>query len=970
MPGLPSGTVTLLFIDIEHSTQLLRHLGDQYADLLADYLSLLRDTLQKWGGQEVDTQGEGVFTAFPRARNAVRASVAIQRSLTNHPWPQGVTVRARIGVHTGEPLAAATGYVGMDVHRAARIGAAGHGGQILLSETTRDLVAEDLPEEAHLRDLGEHRLKGLARPVRIFQVVVPDLPGDFPPLRSLEIFPHNLPVQLTSFVGREREIPEIKRLLTITRLLTLTGVGGSGKTRLALRVGADLLEQFPDGVWLVELSALADPALVPQSVAATLGLRENADTVGSLGSIFGRVRERLPLDRLIDYLQPKHLLLILDNCEHLLSECARLANALLRTCPRLRIIASSREGLGVESELIYHVPSLSTPAADQMPPQDSVSRYEAVRLFVERAVLSQPHFVLTTQNAAPVVQICQRLDGIPLAIELAAGRVKALSVEEINARLHERFRLLTGGSRTALPRHRTLHAAMDWSYDLLSAKERMLLRRLAVFVGGWALEAAETVCAGDGLSTAEVFDLLVHLVEKSLVVAEEQEGRSRYLMLETVRQYSQEKLLETGEEAAVRRRHLDWYLSLAEAPGSGALEPKRYEKMLEQFATEHGNFRAALEWSLGSGESALALRLASALWLFWWLRGHRAEGRAWFDKAFSASKGVAPEIRARALWRAAELSESGSESMALAQESLALSKELGLKEDMAYSLGLLGARDQDVARAEVTLAESLALFREIGHKPGMALMMESLAFGARLRCDYEKAATLGTEALALWKDVGSRTGLASTLQGLANLAQLRGDPKRAKEFAAESLALARELGDKPTIAAALSELGRTALAQGDFRQAVALHEESLHLCREMGSALGIAINLALLGNVAASQGEYSRATSLLAESLTLSRAMDYRWRIAFGLRKLGELGAGQGQFDRASRLLGASEALRDTHGIGIQRHEHAGYERAVAAARAGLGEERFAAAWAEGRAMPVEQAIEYALMPEGTEPSR
>ncbi len=484
---------------------------------------------------------------------------------------------------------------------------------------------------------------------------------------------------------------------------------GCGKTRLALQVAADLLDEFPDGVWLVELAALLDPVLIPQIVASTLGMREepvSPDEGSSVMSV-GPSRDRALLAKLMDYLQPRHLLLILDNCEHLIAACAQLSETLLRACPNLRILATSREALGIAGETAWRVSSLSLPDLRKLPLAEGLREYEAIRLFIDRAKSTLPTFGVTNQNGPTVTQICQRLDGIPLAIELAAARVKVLSVEQLAVRLDDRFRLLTGGSRTALPRQQTLRAAIDWSYELLSKKERVLLRRVSVFVGGFSLEAVEAVCVGKGIEASEALDLLTHLVDKSLVVVEEQLGETRYRLLDTVRQYSREKLLESKEASAVRKRHRDWYVKLAERAEPEMHGPNQVI-WLERLETEHDNLRAALEWSLGGGETEAGLRLAGAIWDFWRLHGYLSEGRRWLEGFLSRSSGVSTPARVKALQAAATLGLFQCDferATTLSEECLTLSRELGDKEGIAFSLinlgGLAGFSGRSRAGARV-----------------------------------------------------------------------------------------------------------------------------------------------------------------------------------------------------------------------------------------------------------------------------
>jgi predicted ATPase/class 3 adenylate cyclase len=871
VPDLPTGTVTFLFTDIEGSTRLLQHIGDRYAQILADQRRLLRSAFQHRGGHEVRTEGDACFVAFPRAKDAVEAAVVAQRALASHPWPEGAEVRVRMGLHTGEPLRLDIGYIGVDVHQAARICSAGHGGQILISATTHALVAQDLPESASLRDLGEHRLKDLVHPHRLFQITVPDLPAAFPPLKSLSMLPNNLPIQLTSFIGREREIAEIKTMLATARLLTLTGAGGSGKTRLALEVGVDLLELYADGVWFADLAALADPGLVPQTVASALRVREQP----------GR-----PLtETLVDSLGPKSLLLLFDNCEHLLAACAGLADALLRACPNLQILATSREGLGIAGEALYPVPTFPVSDLERLPSMEDLSGYEAVRLFTERAAAVLPTFKVTPQNAKAVAQICHQLDGIPLAIELAAVRVKTLAVDQIVARLNDRFRLLTSGSRTALPRQQTLRAAIDWSYDLLSEPERVLLRRLAVFAGGWTLETAEAVCWGGSVNADDVLDLLTSLVDKSLVLAETQHGEARYRLLETVLQYNRDKLEESGEAGDLRRRHQDWYWGFAERATPKLTGPEQ-ELCLERLETEHDNLRAALAWGRTDGESVETwLRLAGALHRFWVVSEHWSEGRSWVEEALTRGSEAQPGTLLTIVQGAVEL---------------------------AYRQG-----------------------------------------------DYERAGLLAEQALGLSQTLKDKESIiwALTMSGLVIAER---DPVHARTLLEESLALSRDLGDKWIIGYQLLQLADTVRALGDYERAATLCMESISLCREAGDKWRTAAGLRAMGIVFLRQREYGRAAAFYTESLPLCGRRN-RWVSFQCLEGLGCVAFAQGHHERAAILFGAAEQLRES----LRSRRDIDYlsevDQYMNSTRTSLGDIAFAAAWAQGRAMTLEQAMEYAL---------
>jgi predicted ATPase/class 3 adenylate cyclase len=833
--NLPAGTVTFLFTDIEGSTRLLRELGDRYAALLADHQRILRTSIREGGGEEVDSQGEATFFAFARAKDAVRAAVAVQRAMATHTWPDAKSVRVRMGLHTGEPERTPSGYVGIDVHRAARICASGHGGQILVSQATRELLLQDLPQGVTLRDLGVHGLKDLARPEHLFQVIVAELPADFPALRSLDAQPNNLPRQLTSFIGRARELAEAEKLLGETSLLTLTGVGGCGKTRLGLQLAGAMLEQFRDGVWVVELAALADPSLVTQAVASALGLREVA----------GR-----PLAATLrDYLATKELQLCIDNCEHVLDACASLVDSLLRACPGLRVLATSREALGIGGEVIFPVPSLVAS--------------EAVRMFVERARRHRPEFELTPDNVEAVTQVCERLDGIPLALELAAARVRALSVAELAARLGDRFRLLTSGSRTALPRHQTLRAAIDWSYGLLSEPERAVLRRSSVFAGGFGLEAAEEICSSANTARDDVLALLTRLVEKSLLNPSESNVEIRYSMLETVRQFAREKLVDSGEDEAVRSSHLAWYLRLAEA-AEPKLESKDQLVWLARLTREHDNFRAALDWALGLENPEPALRLAFALHNFWYFRGYWSEGAERLENALARGAEASAGARANAS-RAAVL----------------LGSNIGRGPEWFGPL----------------LRQALDLYETLDDKVGLSVSLLYLSM-----VEYEpldRAQAYIERSLALARAAGSEAHAARSLVNLCRVALSQGEPERAARLLQEALVAARASGDRWALTLVLDSLSAGALIAADYDGAAAFCREGLSLALELGHKRFIGSHLTSFVEIAGARRQSERVARLLG---AISRLADVRGYRVPGVREAQTTPA----LDAARQALGES----------------------------------------------------------------
>ncbi|HEY3522310.1 MAG TPA: tetratricopeptide repeat protein [Candidatus Limnocylindrales bacterium] len=897
MASIATGTVTLLFTDIEGSTKLLRQLGDRYHALLADHHRLLREAFQTRGGNEVDTAGDGLFYVFPSARAAIAAAVAGQRALGAQDWP--ADVRVRMGIHTGEPLSGDGGFVGLDVHRASRICGSGHGGQVIVSKTTRDLADGDLPEGVSLVDLGEYQLKDLPAPDRLYQVVAPGLLREFPPLRSIDSRPNNLPRQLTTFVGRQREIGEAKAILASAPLLTLTGPGGVGKTRLAIELGADLLDDYEDGVWFVDLGPVSDPEFVGHTIATSLGVMDIAG--------------QPILDTVIDHLRRRHVLLVLDNCEHLLDAAAQAVDALLRACAQVRVVSTSREGFAIPGEAVFPVPSLSAPEGNVR--ADELAHFESVRLFTERAAAAQPGFAVTERNATAIAQVCRRLDGVPLALELAAARVRALPVEQIATRLDDRFRLLTGSSRITVPRHQTLRQTIDWSHDLLADDERAVLRRLAAFAGGCSLEAAEAVCADERIEGWQLLDILSRLVDKSLVVADTAADEARYRMLETIREYARDRLIESGEAEAILRRHRDWFLALVEKAAPEFFRGVESATWLERLDREHDNLRAALQWSTDEvDEAPTALQLAAGLWRFWEIRGHIAEGRSWLERALAATDG---EISAR-------------------------------RADAYTGAGILAFMQGDHEAAHGFHEQSLALHRRVGDYAGIAYAANNLANAALLSGDFAAARRLYEPGLAWARAQGNVRPLGFALVNMAEAVALDGEPELARQQYEEGVEVFRSMGDRWGEAFALDSLAVTLERQGGHAEAERLHGQALAISRELGDQRGIARALTHLGDVASRTNDRRTAKRLYLESFEIRRALGDQAGKASAIEKIAGVVAAD-DARGAAILLGSAEAVRDSIRAPVPPTVRVEYEACRDSVRGLLGEAAFEEARAEGR---------------------
>jgi predicted ATPase/class 3 adenylate cyclase len=823
-PELPTGTVTFLFSDIEGSTRLLQALGERYPAVLETHQDLLRQAFGAHGGRVVGTEGDSFFVVFPDAPAALAGAVASQRALADHPWPDGARIKVRMGLHTGQGTLGGANYVGLDVHRAARIAAAGRGGQLLVSATTRGLIEDTLPEHVTLRDLGDHGLRDLELPERLYQVVIPGLPADFPPIRSAEPRQGNLPTPLTSFVGRERALREVKDLVSRAKLVTLTGPGGTGKTSLALRAAADLQAEMEDGAFLIRLGSISDPDLVIPTIATAFGIAEQA--------------ERPPLELLIEHLRAKNVLLVLDNFEQIMAATEAVGELLGQT-PRVRTLVTSREALGLQGEQQYPVPPLETPDLANLPALDRLARYEAVSLFVARASAVRQGFTLTTENAAAIAEICARLDGLPLAIELAAATTKVLSPQALLARLVQRLPLLGGASRDVPARQRTLRDTIAWSYDMLPERQRELFARLSVFAGGFTLAAAESICA-DALG--DTFEGVASLVNKSLLRQVETTAEDpRFAMLGTIREFAADQLAAAGQEEALERLHAQHFLALTEQ-AEPELTGSRSAGLLDALAADDDNLRAALDRAMARGWLDVALRLGAALWRYWQMRGHLREGSERLGRLLAM-----PGVEAHPAAHIAALGAAGS---------------------VAYWMGHLPAAQRAYERA-------VALSREDGDPRTVAECLYNLAFTIHFQGVEEDASAglpLLKEAASLFQQAGDRGGRAKTLWALAGM--IEADDAAAMAMSLEALGIFQELGDRFYEGWALRGVAIRARRLGLIDESRARLAEGLEIFREAGDLSAKVMFLGSFADLAAFEGDVERALRLAGAAAASSEATD------------------------------------------------------------------------------------------------
>jgi predicted ATPase/class 3 adenylate cyclase len=876
--SLPTGTVTFLFTDIEGSTRLMQEIGDAYVKAQVEHHEILRAAFRSGSGRELRTEGDSFFCVFESAVDACSAAAAAQRGFAEHEWPEGRPIRVRVGLHTGEAPLVGNEYIGLDVHHAARVAAAAHGGQVVVSDATRALVESSLPPELTLRDLGLHRLKDLARPERLFQLVIAGVPSTFPALRTLDSTPNNLPTQLTSFVGREDAVTEAKRLLAGTRLLTLTGPGGIGKTRLSLQIAAEVVQSFPDGVYFVQLSAVRDPELIASVVAQAIGI-----------SVPGN---RMPIEAVTEHLRDRKVLLVLDNLEQLLPHGAPVVAQLLQSSAGVKAVASSRAALHVYGEQEMAIEPLRLPDLRALPSLAALSQYEAVKLFIERAVAARHDFQVTNENAPAIAGICERVDGLPLAIELAAARVKLFNPQALLARLETSASVLGAGARDLPGRQQTLKGAIAWSYDMLDEPQRRLFSRFSVFARGAGIEQAEAVCGPADELGVEVLTGLDELADQSLLRRLPDFDEPRLLMLHVIREFAAEQLQAAGEADAIRDRHADTFAALAEAAAPNFLG-REQKTWLDRLERDHDNFRAAFDWSIAHGDTLRALRLGAAFWRFWQMRGHLREGKMRLDAILAM-----PRTADFPKQRLAALEALGGVvywigDMPAAQvvyddilESVRPTGDAAVIAKACYNAAFPRMVNQsDLDGGIALLREALDLYRGLGDDTGVARTQWAVASGMHYQERFDEASIALDEAIPLFRKIGDRFSLGWALHTRTVIAVREKRGEAAERFACEGMQVFRDAGDLSGMALLLDDAASAALLAGNRERALRLAGASTAHQATTGAGLG-----AVVGKMESRDWEQELHSDADRRAWTEGQAMTIEQAIDYGL-SVGPVGA-------------------------------------------------------------------------------
>jgi predicted ATPase/class 3 adenylate cyclase len=980
-------TLALLFTDIEGSTNLLRSLGADYRTLLAEHRRLLRDAFGVHGGAVFGVEGDALFVGFDDPASAILAAVDGQLALAKTRWLADAQLRVRMGIHVGEVIIDADDHVGLAVHQASRIAGAAHGGQVLISDATRNSTEKQLPRDISLKPLGRFRLKDFPEPQDLYQLHHPDLPQEFPAPRTAPGARHNLPRAISSFIGRDREVAEVAELLERSRLVTLTGPGGCGKTRLALEAASASIPVRPDGIWFVDLAPVSDAGVVLPVAAKAMGVQD----AGSTGSA------------VIDFLSPGRPLVILDNCEHLIATCAELTEDWLSSCPGLTVLVTAREPIGVAGEVIHRVGGL------QIPPEGEADQSaEAVQLFVERANAHDPEFEPTDKELVEIGQLSRRLDGIPLAIEMAAALVGTLAVGEIVSRLDDRFRLLTGGGGRTLGRQQTLLATVDWSHELLSEPERVLLRRLSVMSGSFSLDDVEAVCAGDGIDRSGIVSLLRRLVTTSWVMRERTGEYALYRLLETSRQYALDKLVASSETQRLRTKHCEWFTELAETASLSLLGGPDQAAWLDRVEVELDNFRTALAWSLSDGDPTLGLRLGAALSRFWEIRGHWAEGLDWLERALARAPDADDRLRGRALVAASFLAfyrgqlesarskaqeglagatrsgDRATEARGLrfaavieqrlgnlpaaleaAEKAVAVSRSSGEPADLAFALQVLGRLlvDEDREEARARYEEGLEVARAAEDAVSQIYLLYALGRLWVRDDDNNRARNLYSEALHLAHQVGERWMAMNVLVGLSQVSE-EVDAGSALE---EMVGVVRQTGNRMMQIVWLRQLAYRRRLEGDLEGAKRAVEEARAIVGpEEGTSKAKALGHYILGShLDEAEHDYAGALVEFRQGVGLAHSLGSEWETTFGLAGVGRMLALNGEHAQAAVVLGAAERIQEKVGMRPHGPRAEVHQRVIEEIGQALGEPERDRLRAEGRALSLEDAVALATKDEG-----